>query len=731
MAFARKECSGMKERRQKNKSLTHTLVACFLVIAVFFAAYAVIYRRNQISLTRRTVSQVQAHMDQGKAEIKATVQNIISQTANLKMDSSVALMGSLSSLSSENYSQLHTLSKRLTEILPKTRIVDTCLTRLILLFDTEAPFACSNTGIYHDLSLANDSGGLGIAGKSTEEFLQIIRSGVTTQYSPGITEIYAVKTDGKIKNASFFIRKVRSSAASSVYLLLQLDVDALFDVLLMGSSLGEPAALYCGEKMIMNALPGGMEAGYDGRKNLTGLEANLDELGVRALVQISDESIFEQIEEFTLLFYLLLFLFVALLMVIIGVGVSSLIYPMQRMKKKMQQHGHSSFNTFESEFQHISENLSILRPALRTSLLDKLFHHHYLTPAERAALRSLPDLALKGDCRVIVVGALEAQTENYMEPLLQQFFGESMIHPVSQDQYAVLHPLSAARPSEETEEEMKQVLYALQEKNPHIQYAIGVSSVVSGVDLIHAGYEEAHAAFKEQWSWNQSGVRVYEKTAESAAYHVTLEELDRMHRLLHAGADEEAGKFFDALVEREFGPELQACRDPMVFSQFFSDIRGVLLRLSGQHDLSAIRLSLAESLENQQFAHLLAVYRHALHYAASMAGGKEEESENDLAQSIRLHLQENYADPCLSLGSLAELFDMSESSMSRFFKAHMGENFSSYLEKIRLSEAETLLSSSQLPVKDIASMVGYTTPATFYKAFRRKWGVSPTTHRDQ
>ncbi len=33
-----------------------------------------------------------------------------------------------------------------------------------------------------------------------------------------------------------------------------------------------------------------------------------------------------------------------------------------------------------------------------------------------------------------------------------------------------------------------------------------------------------------------------------------------------------------------------------------------------------------------------------------------------------------------------------------------------------------------LSVKDITAMAGYTT--TFYKAFRRKWGVSPTAYRE-
>ena len=84
----------------------------------------------------------------------------------------------------------------------------------------------------------------------------------------------------------------------------------------------------------------------------------------------------------------------------------------------------------------------------------------------------------------------------------------------------------------------------------------------------------------------------------------------------------------------------------------------------------------------------------------------------------------------MPIASLAALFDMSESTLSRFFKARMGVTFSTYLESLRLTEAETLLASTELPVKDIVAMIGYTSTTTFHQAFRRKWGVSPSTHRD-
>lgn len=240
----------------------------------------------------------------------------------------------------------------------------------------------------------------------------------------------------------------------------------------------------------------------------------------------------------------------------------------------------------------------------------------------------------------------------------------------------------------------------------------------------------ANGVNREQRSWNQSGIRFHKKSTTQEAYHISLKELDQLYHLLCTGASEEAIRCFESIVDREFGNDFQYCRDQSVCLQFFSDIHGILLRLSSKFDLSAIRLSFISYQEEQQFSHILDSLRNALRYTASLASGKQEESESFLAQSISLYLQENYTDPSLSMASLSELFDMSESTMSRFFKAHMGVTFSTYLENMRLNEAETLLTSTDLSVKDISAMIGYTTPTTFYKAFRRKWGVSPSTHRE-
>jgi two-component system response regulator YesN len=56
-------------------------------------------------------------------------------------------------------------------------------------------------------------------------------------------------------------------------------------------------------------------------------------------------------------------------------------------------------------------------------------------------------------------------------------------------------------------------------------------------------------------------------------------------------------------------------------------------------------------------------------------------------------------------------------------------SFRSCLWRIRMERAAELLTSTDLPVREVAARVGYRQPAQFAKAFARRHGVAPTEYR--
>jgi AraC-like DNA-binding protein len=58
------------------------------------------------------------------------------------------------------------------------------------------------------------------------------------------------------------------------------------------------------------------------------------------------------------------------------------------------------------------------------------------------------------------------------------------------------------------------------------------------------------------------------------------------------------------------------------------------------------------------------------------------------------------------------------------FKDISGENFSKYIEKLRMQRAHELIENG-FKITEIAQMAGYNSPQVFRRAYRRHYGVAP------
>lgn len=91
---------------------------------------------------------------------------------------------------------------------------------------------------------------------------------------------------------------------------------------------------------------------------------------------------------------------------------------------------------------------------------------------------------------------------------------------------------------------------------------------------------------------------------------------------------------------------------------------------------------------------------------------------------------ERPADP-LSLDALARMAGMSRSVFADRFSAAFGAPPIEFLKRIRLREAARLLSTTDLPVKKIARVVGYESRSYFSRAFRARYALDPSDYRSR
>lgn len=95
-----------------------------------------------------------------------------------------------------------------------------------------------------------------------------------------------------------------------------------------------------------------------------------------------------------------------------------------------------------------------------------------------------------------------------------------------------------------------------------------------------------------------------------------------------------------------------------------------------------------------------------------------------LVDYITLHPEEN-----LTREQMCRMCDVSESTLRRLFKAHMGKTIYDFIRETKTLYASHLLMTTSAPVSDIGYRLGYESPSYFTKTFREVFGISPQEYR--
>jgi AraC family transcriptional regulator len=95
---------------------------------------------------------------------------------------------------------------------------------------------------------------------------------------------------------------------------------------------------------------------------------------------------------------------------------------------------------------------------------------------------------------------------------------------------------------------------------------------------------------------------------------------------------------------------------------------------------------------------------------------------------ILVYIDQNLGEK-MDLELLAEMAHFSPFHFHKIMRAYLRESLGSYIIRVRLDTAASLLIYSAEPVSGIAYRIGYDTPAAFTKAFQKRFGTSPSDYR--
>lgn len=102
-------------------------------------------------------------------------------------------------------------------------------------------------------------------------------------------------------------------------------------------------------------------------------------------------------------------------------------------------------------------------------------------------------------------------------------------------------------------------------------------------------------------------------------------------------------------------------------------------------------------------------------------------SSAQLYAKVVYYLHRHYAEP-VTLAQAAERFHYSESYLKRVL-AEQGTSFSRLLEEIRIYHGRQQLLQDDRTTEAVAKAVGFSSPETFYRAFKKQTGLTPADFR--
>ena len=98
----------------------------------------------------------------------------------------------------------------------------------------------------------------------------------------------------------------------------------------------------------------------------------------------------------------------------------------------------------------------------------------------------------------------------------------------------------------------------------------------------------------------------------------------------------------------------------------------------------------------------------------------------ETAGDICRYIEENFANPEMSVNFLADHFSMHRTLISKAVKAQTGETFSDYLMKLRMARALELIEEGTLNFQQIGEQIGLLSYPTFKRAFVKIYGCTPS-----
>lgn len=125
---------------------------------------------------------------------------------------------------------------------------------------------------------------------------------------------------------------------------------------------------------------------------------------------------------------------------------------------------------------------------------------------------------------------------------------------------------------------------------------------------------------------------------------------------------------------------------------------------------------------------LLLLLRHYHDYVGTRKALEHRQRDLQRLDPLFRFIDQSYGQS-IRIADAAHICAMSKINFMRFFKKVSGQSFLSYLIRYRIARAQSLLSTSDRPIAEISSLLGFCSQSHFGRSFHTLVGLTPLTYR--
>lgn len=323
---------------------------------------------------------------------------------------------------------------------------------------------------------------------------------------------------------------------------------------------------------------------------------------------------------------------------------------------------------------------------------------------------------------------------NIMEEVIPSKWNKEMVIGSSSEYMVIVNaPPEHREARSEIEKLCSKILSSLRDFM-NLSLTVGVSTTVPGFKFLRLAYKQAEEALKHRFFADTNHVLFYEDLVNEPARKteaplITPKEEQEIVKMWASKEKKQAERFLDAVGAELKALQLDEGSIRMKYILIMEQVNAFLLPAGKRPGFPSYGHCIYEIVlkgENWVEVHqrLLEYITHCLDSSSSPV---RERTYTDLAVGL---IHRYYAED-ISLQSVANQINVNPSYLSRIFKQEKGENFISYLTRIRIEKAKVYLEEGDLKVYEVADIVGYHNYTYFSKIFKKTVGLTPEEYREQ